>query len=443
MRRATEGSSIGGMTASAVTLAREGMSRFVGRTDELGWLRRLLGEAGNGQARVALLAGAPGIGKTRLVREFLNEADSVGWQTVAGHCSRDAGTPHLPFSTGLIPQLRRANIVPEGGSELAAGEDLAMLAADLASKTAALCGRRALVFLIDDYQFGEAATLRLIGEYVRNLSETARREPLRLLLVVTHHVALPGDAFGGGLEQLRRESMVQSMELSGLAELEVNEIIREAANLPCDPQLLGVVCETTGGNPLFVLEVLRDLERRSLLRHARGYLATDGPRVSLQLPANASSALAQRIGALSAAAKELLEVGALLGDTFSLGEAVTLTGGADAEEAADEGVAAGLVVAQGSSLAFTHGIVRTAAAEGILPMRRRRLHAEIARRLIERHGEDREHALDIANHVIAAEGWPDPRAEGDIYARAGDVALDAFLTRGTSDGVRFIRCGLQ
>ena len=90
------------MASALRTLAPGGKPAFVGRERELAWLREQLAMAANGEARLALIEGEPGVGKTSLVREFLTEADAQGWQTVWGRCSQDSGAPHLPFSTANI-----------------------------------------------------------------------------------------------------------------------------------------------------------------------------------------------------------------------------------------------------------------------------------------------------------------------------------------------------
>jgi len=393
----------------------------------MAWLRSRLEAAGAGDARIGLIGGEPGIGKTRLLREFLLVADNLGWQTVWGHCSSDAGDSHLPFATGLIPQLKRAGLLADEDPVAALrSDDLPMLATSLVQLTVALAARRPLVFVIDDCQFAEASTLRLIGEYGRQLTEHSRRESLKLLLLVTHHPPLGGEQFGVMLERLRREPVAQALALGGLSEVEVHDLIRDAASSNCDPQLLGAIVEATGGNPFSVIETLHYLERRHLLREAGGYLSTTlAPSGLASMPAVFTS-LADRLKALDADLLALLQAAAVLGDNFALEDLRAVVATPELEATIDRAIALGLLEEAGARLAFAHGMVRSAATESTGPMQRKRLHTAAANHLLGRDGETPEEVLRLARHVLAAGAWPDPAQAGTFYARAGEAALETF-----------------
>src|SRR5215212_7582706 len=80
---------------------------LVGRDAELAALLRRLADAGRGQGGVALLAGEPGIGKTRLLAELAEHARRDGWRVLAGHAYDTAGMPpYLPFVEALRDHLR-------------------------------------------------------------------------------------------------------------------------------------------------------------------------------------------------------------------------------------------------------------------------------------------------------------------------------------------------
>ncbi|MGH9004093.1 MAG: AAA family ATPase, partial [Acidimicrobiia bacterium] len=106
---------------------------FVGRDGELDRLRQLWKETADGERRVVLLGGEPGIGKTRLAAELAGELHRQGALVLAGRCDEDLGVPYQPFVEALrhyvanvtAPRLGRhggelSRIVPEL-SELAPG----------------------------------------------------------------------------------------------------------------------------------------------------------------------------------------------------------------------------------------------------------------------------------------------------------------------------------
>src|SRR5207237_8972804 len=74
---------------------------FVGREDELEQLHQLWKEAAAGERRVALLAGEPGVGKTRLAAEVAIGVHDEGGVVLAGRCDEDMGVPYQPFVEAL------------------------------------------------------------------------------------------------------------------------------------------------------------------------------------------------------------------------------------------------------------------------------------------------------------------------------------------------------
>src|SRR5262249_20791081 len=77
--------------------ARRGLSRFVGRAPEMETLAIALAEAARGDGQVVGLSGEPGVGKSRLIHEFIHSQRTRGWLVIqAGSVSYGAGTPYLP-----------------------------------------------------------------------------------------------------------------------------------------------------------------------------------------------------------------------------------------------------------------------------------------------------------------------------------------------------------
>src|SRR5208282_2356378 len=82
---------------------------FVGREAERSTLRRLLAQARLGRGRVVMIAGAAGIGKTRLSEEFAVEASNSGFLALTGGCyDRDDLIPFIPFVEILESAISKA-----------------------------------------------------------------------------------------------------------------------------------------------------------------------------------------------------------------------------------------------------------------------------------------------------------------------------------------------
>src|SRR3954451_3439411 len=95
---------------------------FAGRSRELGTLRTLVPSGDGDAARVVLVAGEAGSGKSRLVREFAHEAAAGGALVLYGACDAVVPTPYGPFAEALNrlaragdPARLRADIGPGGG----------------------------------------------------------------------------------------------------------------------------------------------------------------------------------------------------------------------------------------------------------------------------------------------------------------------------------------
>ena len=158
---------------------------FVGRAGELEILRTALNAAGAGSGRLAMLAGEPGIGKTRLARELTDRATSIGARIIWGRCNEEAGAPpYWPwvrilrsFVADLDPEVLR--------DALGAGApDIAELVPELRQRLPDL---EPPVPLHDQAE----ARFRLFGSLTRFLIHLSRRQLLVLVLDDLHWADVP------------------------------------------------------------------------------------------------------------------------------------------------------------------------------------------------------------------------------------------------------------
>lgn len=405
------------MSGRFLALAAGDLS-FVGRSNEFDWLRAQRHEAESGLPRVVLVGGEPGVGKSRLFREFLGECDTLGWQTLWSRCS-DRSSETAPFVAALLARAERAGIEPAA----TAASNLALRTAGVSS---ALAARRPLCLVVDDLHSADDGTQELFADYVRCIADLARESRSRILVLVSHHATLPGDALQARLERLRREPITRSATLAGMQEVEVHELVRQATGANCDPPLLDALVATTHGNPFYVLEVLNHLSRQGQLEQRAGNVATASPISTLRLPANASSSVAARLESLSPATLAVLRWAALLGDPFQVVQLAAVAGEAEIIDPIDLAVEQGVLHDQGPTFAFAHGLIRDALLGQMGPMRRRACHAEIAARLRARFGEDSVHLDAIAGHLLASGTPLAASADGLLLHRAGNQALDSY-----------------
>jgi hypothetical protein len=165
---------------------------FVGRDDELERLRQLWKEAVAGERRVALIAGEPGVGKTRVAAELAEPAHGEGALVLAGRCDEDLGVPYQPFVEALRHFI---NHTPEDleGRLGAYGGELVRLVPEISPRVgglgeplrsdpeteryrlfdavaawlAAACEQSPLLLVLDDLQWAAKPTLLLLRHVVR------------------------------------------------------------------------------------------------------------------------------------------------------------------------------------------------------------------------------------------------------------------------------------
>lgn len=297
-------------------------------------LKGWMDEASAGRGRLVFVSGEAGIGKTVLLRTFAQSVEGIV-RVAIGACD--------PLSTPrpLGPLLDVATLAAEAGrlleSEAPRMEVFHAFLSDIDIAS--------MLIAFEDAQWADEATLDLIRFLGRRIGRT------RALVVTTYRTEEvgPGHPLTTVLGDLATAEAVRRITLPPLSEAAVRAL---AVGSELDPVELH---RQTGGNPFFVTEILAS--------GARG------------IPATVRDAVLARASRLSAQARGILEVAAVVGVRL---EPWLVTGvvGADAD-ALDECVAAGMLRPQDGMLAFRHELAREAILEAILPQRSTALHRAV------------------------------------------------------------------
>ena len=383
---------------------------LVGRDQELALLldRWRLAKGSEGQA--VLLAGEPGIGKSRIVLALRERLRAEPRTSVRYNCSpfhansalhpaieqlaRAAGfapeddtatklarlealvaraatpddvLPYLIDLIGLPPDGRHA-LPPLTPQEKKARTFRALLA-----QLEGLAGQRPVLLVLEDAHWCDPTTLEFFDRVVERVAA------LPVLLVVTFRPEFRPPWAG--------HAHVTSLALSRLGRAEAGAIVAEVAGGQALPgELFDAIVGRTDGVPLFVEELTKAVLEGGLLREAEGRLELAGPVPPLAIPATLSDSLLARLDRL-APVKEVAQVGAVIGREFgrALLAAVAGTDERGLTDALDRLVAAGLIFRRGARAeplyAFKHALVQDAAYQSLLKSRRQQLHARVAEAL--------------------------------------------------------------
>jgi class 3 adenylate cyclase len=411
--------------------------RLIGRRTALESLSEAVDRAIAGDPSVVLVSGEAGVGKTRLVREVAAVAEERGAQVCMTRCIEGSLVPYLPFASGLLPRLERAGLVDSAGlaglrpglvppDQAAAESRTPDIFFQLPRATFELATRRPLVLVIDDVHWADSGTLALLEHLVLASSDESGQREIPLCTVVVHRPVAPGGAVGKVIGRLRREHIVQVLSLTGMDELELNDLLWEALDGPCAPPLLTAVHRTTGGNPLFALELLKLLAAEGKLRREGGYITSEADPEDLPFQNEVTSALEERAAGLSRECADLLTFAALTGDeaAFDLLQRITGLPVETVIEQAEHGITAGFLFDIDEGVRFTHPLVRRVFARRWSAARRRRAHVRIVQALERTSGEDPgTHDITIAEHLLAAGSAAEGFTRGHAAARAGEHAF--------------------
>jgi class 3 adenylate cyclase/tetratricopeptide (TPR) repeat protein len=385
------------VTTRFVARTRQGVTPFAGRAAELAQLRDWLA---NGNARPMLVAGPPGIGKTRLLGEFLTEAAAAGVAVHRGYCEAYLGArPLQPFA-----QLAQS-ITGDPGTTLSDPAIAAVPAAAGSGLERAVAAMRTLLeraaagpclLAIDDWQWADDASREMFDALVSG------PRPIRFLLASRE----PG-------ARVSAAAPIEVVELPPLSASETQAAITALLPTP-DPFLALRIGEESGGSPLFLEELCH-----ASLRGASGAIRTEhNGWLDMMVQA--------RFAHLPPEQAVLVRSASVIGHMVPSWLFSAVTG-----VEPDDPVVADLANADflfpgeiAGTLRFKHGITRDAIYRAIGLRERQALHkrvVEAIRSEAERSGE--QPLLDALAYHYAESG---DTARAVPYAiRAGDAALAA------------------
>ena len=417
-----------------------GLSPFLGRAAEIAQLERQLVSLGRAETRVVGIVGEPGIGKSRLVEEFLTRQRERGLWIQVTRCVEHARW--TPFH-GTIPFLRRLLGITGQEDAVAtrdritrgvlavdpalagslpilftvmgvADADESARATESSAPTREIAhvmrrfiehsaDGRPVVFLVDDQQWMDSGTDAAFGDLVVEPPHAA------CLVLVTYR--------RGHRRRWMRAPNFSEMTLRPLDEASTLTLIRTLVG--DDRSVAGVsrtILARAGGNPYFVEEIVRALVDNGALAGEPGCHRLARADVEATVPGTLHAVLASRVDQLDAPERSILQAAAVIGREFSselLAKLLEtppdeLARGLGALEAADFVHAFGW--GTDAMYAFRHPLLRETVYRSLLGDQRRRIHAAIVDQLTS--------DADASGGLVAAQIAPHAEAAGDFAGAA-------------------------
>src|SRR6059036_3067554 len=428
-----------------------GLSPFVGRQPELAALQQALARAGTGQGQVVALIGEPGVGKSRLVYEFLHSHHTQGWLRLeSSSVSYGKATAYLPIRdlltaychiedrddlrtvrakvTGQILTLDEAlqDTVPAvlalfealpADSPFLALDPLQRRRRTLEALKRVLLREsqvQPLLLVFEDLHWIDSETQAVLDMLVESL-------PTARVLLLVHY--RPEYQHGWG-----SKTYYTQLRLDPLPEASADTLLQ--ALLGPDPGLVPLtqlLIARTQGNPFFLEESVRTLVETGVLVGERGAYHLAQPLDTLQVPATVQALLAARIDRLPPEDKRLLQTAAVIGTEvpWSLLQAI-----ADTSEEALYRSLGDLQAAEflyetslfpERAYTFKHALTHEVAYGSLLQERRRILHARIVEALEALTGEQRDEVASGAKGFLAGRQDPDQVDRLAHHALRGEV----------------------
>lgn len=424
---------------------------LVGRASEITLLRDLWSKAKSGRGQTLILTGEAGIGKTRVIRELLDQIRSDRQVTMRYHCSpyyqNSALRPmivQLSEAAGILPEdnaADRLNKLRELLRVTNASDDAVSLIAELLSIPASdqliplqltpiqkrqrtfhalaeqfrdLANGATVLAIVEDAHWIDPTTAEYLDLIVRSVDEVAA------LVIVS-----------GRLEYSPPSSWQQLPSsnyflLKALSDDNSRALAERVAGASLPAWVTAAIASRTDGVPLFVEELTKGLVEGGLLKYdGHSYELTDPP-LQLAIPSTLQDSLTARLDNLPGS-KSIAQIGAALGREFRLDHLAAITGlpVSSIKEQVNGLESAGLVFGRRAPLdgtyVFKHALVQSASYESLLLSKRKSLHGQIAEILTAQFPE----VCENEPEVVAAH-WSrsnSPSKSTAFWLRAGQNAL--------------------
>jgi class 3 adenylate cyclase/tetratricopeptide (TPR) repeat protein len=460
--------------------AARGLTPFVGRRLEMEALHEALRRAAERKGQVLAVVGQAGVGKSRLLHEFIHSPHARGWLVLESKSiSYGRATPYLPlidFLKGYFKLVEREDArsirekvtgkiilldqslqdaipavldllgaLPEGHAfrQLEPAQRQQLTARAVTRLMASESLIQPVIMAFEDLHWNDALTLGLLRAVITSIRES------RILLLVSYRPKEPEKKSADATDQLQTQPQgdyekwddqphYRQIRLAPLAHESLEQLLQIL--IGADPLLASVknfLVERTGGNPFFVEELIRSLVETGVLSGSRGHYRLAKPFSTVEVPATVWAVLSARIDRLDQDQKRLLQEAAVIGKDVPFVLLQAIAGIPEAELRARLAELQAAEYLYESRLfpdleyTFKHSLTREVAYSILLRERTKPLHARVAQELLQlTAGRVEEHVDQVAEHAEKGELWP---MAVEYLQRSGEKAFALYANLEAAD----------
>ncbi|MEO4041675.1 adenylate/guanylate cyclase domain-containing protein [Hoeflea sp. CAU 1731] len=423
-----------------------GLSAFVGREDELARINAAWDLVRDGARSWIAIQGEAGVGKSRLVHEFLdqrllgphttldftsssldrhvaflpvinelgrilgiNTRSSLSEATSILHDALETEFADDPMHCNALLSVFGLIVADQKWVELGSEKKASYVLSSLSSVLGKLSATSPLVVLFEDIHWSDQGT----RQFLKYMLEHWRGN--RALFLILSRDAL---AFGGG--------EVEKINLLPLDEKSTNRFLENIlGDFAQSPTLEKIIKKFGDRTPLFIEELSLHFRKKGAIDRYVGLSDEKLELTSLQLPTSVQSLIAQRLDALSPEERKAVQLAAVIGNTLPLELFVAMLG----DGAKDVDVLIGTLIDHGvlhrqndKTCRFKHALIQQVAYNGMPRMRRRRIHRDVVEAIGQLDpGRDPGLLQTLAIHAELGEQWM-TAARG--YLDSGNIAID-------------------
>jgi two-component SAPR family response regulator len=404
-------------------------SPFVGRQGELKCLGYHLEKALNYRGSFVLIQGEIGVGKTRLINQFIDKIKKGNLHIINGGAIKNEIRPFSPFSQMiedylynleycrswlskflepeiahyliyLMPKLK--DYYPLDIPHLKQPVDTLSFLYSFQRFFENLSKSKPLVLILDDIQWMSRDSVELLKHLVRRIID----QPV--LFVATTRLYKDNPILLRTIDELNTARLNFTIDLASLSQEEIENLVNQKFNNSLPNHFAHWLFATTKGNPLFIDEIIKSLIRQNIIFYNshKGEWKIEEDYEDFPIPETVESIISYRLGNLTTSESKLLESAAVIGERFNLKILRKLLGSMSKKQflrSYNTLVTSGLIKNSGDTTQFSNPLIHELLYQRLRINKRRKLHRRLAEILKNSQANDAEIAFHMTKDLIPAE----------------------------------------